>query len=93
MARRSMWCGFFGLCFLFVFLGCAAVSKSIDNYSACKADEVCYSEMMKVKNASYVVTKGAGSNFPLPSTAEVVAVVVSNIVSFGYGVFHGKKKG
>ena len=48
---------------------------------------------MKVKESSYVVAKTASSNIPLPSVPEVIAVVVSNIVSFGYGVFHGKKKG
>jgi len=34
MARRQMWCMFFGLCFFFTVAGCAAVSKSIDNYKA-----------------------------------------------------------
>lgn len=93
MARRQMWCSFFALCLLFTCLGCAAVSRSIENYKACEGDSVCLAEMEKVKESSYVVAKTASSNIPLPSVAEIIAVVVSNALSFGYGVFHGKKKG
>ena len=93
MARRQLWCSFFALCLLFTFLGCAAVSRSIENYKACEGDQVCMDGMQKVKESSYAVAKAASSNIPLPSAAEVIAVVVSNALSFGYGVFHGKKKG
>lgn len=93
MARRQMWCSFFAFCLLFICLGCAAVSRSIDNYKACQGDSVCLAEMNKVKESSYVVAKASSSNFPLPSVAEIIAVIVSNGLSFGYGVFHGKKKG
>lgn len=93
MRKKHFWVSFFGLCLLFVCLGCASVSRSIDNYKACAGDSVCMSEMQKVKESSYVVAKAASSNIPLPSVAEIIAVVVSNALSFGYGVFHGKKKG
>lgn len=93
MARRQMWCAFFSVCLLFTCLGCAAVSRSIDNYKACQGDQECLDQMTKVKESSYVVAKTASSNIPLPSVAEIIAVVVSNALSFGYGVFHGKKKG
>ena len=93
MTCRYFWCSFLGVCFLFTTLGCAAVSRSIDNYKACSGDQACLSEMTKVKESSYVVAKAASNNLPLPSVPEVIAVIVSNVVSFGYGVFHGKKKG
>ena len=92
MYRRMFWCTFFGFCLLFTCLGCASVSRAIDNYKACKDDPVCVQQMEDVKEASYVVSKTASSNIPLPSVPEVIAVIVSNVVSFGYGVFHGKKK-
>ena len=76
----------------FTCLGCASVSKALDNYKACQGDQVCMSEMTKVKDRAYVVAKASSSGFPLPSVAEIIAVAVSNVVSFGYGVFHGKKK-
>ena len=49
-------------------------------------------EMDKVKESTYVVTKAASSGFPVPSVPEIIAVLVSNLASFGYGVFHGKKQ-
>jgi SNF family Na+-dependent transporter len=93
MTRRTMWISFFAVCFFFTCLGCAAVTRSISNYKACVGDQECMAEMSKVKESSYVVAKAASSNIPLPSVAEIIAVVVSNALSFGYGVFHGKKKG
>ena len=93
MRRRSWIVGFFGVCVLFTILGCTTVSRSIKNYEACKGDPSCMSEMEKVKESSYVIAKSASSNIPLPSVAEIIAVLVSNGLSFGYGVFHGKRKG
>jgi len=92
MARRTMWISFFSLCVLFTCLGCASVSRVMDNYKACQGDRVCLEEMSKVKETSYVVAKASASGVPLPSVPEVIAVVVSNVLSFGYGVFHGGKK-
>lgn len=80
------------ICFTMTLLGCVAVKKSIDNYEACKGDVACVQKMDEARQASYVVTKSAAGPL-LPSTSEVVAVIVSNIVAFGVGVFHGKKKG
>lgn len=91
MARRSMWSAFFGLLLLLTCLGCASVSRAIDDYKSCAGDSECMSEMTKVKESSYVVAKAASSTMPLPSLPEVIAVVVSNLFSFGYGVFHGGK--
>lgn len=78
-------------CFCFTLLGCAAVSKAVDRYKACKGDPVCVQEMESVRQASYVVSKSAAGPM-LPSMSEVIAVLVSNVVSFGFGVFHGGKK-
>ena len=91
MVKKSFWVAYLSLCFLFTCLGCAALSTAVDNYKACKGDQVCVAEMSKVKEATYEVTRSAGSNFPVPSVPEILAFVVSNIVSLCYGVFHGSK--
>lgn len=84
---------FFVLLFCFTVTGCVAVKKSLDNYEACKGDSVCMSEMAQVKNTSYVVTKSATELMPLPSVGEGIALLVSNLVAFGFGVLKGRKKG
>lgn len=85
----------YGLFLLIVFfiVGCSAVKKSVDNFEACKGDPVCMEQMTTVKDTSYVITKGAASAFPIPSLGESVALVVSNIVAFIFGVLKGRKKG
>ena len=52
----------------------------------------CLKEMDKVRVSSYVVTKTATNSMPIPSVPEFIALVVSNVAAFVYGVFHGKKK-
>jgi len=76
---------------LLTFLGCVAVNKSIDNYKACKGDPVCLAEMEKVKEVTYdVVEPVVSAN--MPSMAQVIALTISNIVAFGFGVLKGRKK-
>ena len=82
----------FIVCFSLTLMGCVAVKKSLDNYQACKGDAVCLEEMNKARATAYTVTKAATGPL-LPSTSEVLAMIVSNVVSFGFGVFHGKKRG
>ena len=93
MVRKSFWIVYISLCLLFTGAGCAALNTAVENYKACKGDQVCMEEMKKAGEASYVVAKSASSSVPIPSVPEIIAVIVSNLVSFGYGVFHGKKKG
>jgi len=73
-------------------MGCVAVKKSLDNYEACKGDPACVESMESARVASYTVTKAAAGPM-LPSGPEVVAMLVSNVVAFGVGVWKGKKKG
>lgn len=82
----------FVCCFACTLLGCVAVKRSLDNYQACQGDVECVEKMESARQASYIVTKSAAGPL-MPSTAEVVAVLVSNVVAFGVGVFHGRKKG
>ena len=84
---------FFVLLLCFTVVGCVAVKKSLDNYEACKGDPVCMEEMTKVKASSYVGTKSATELMPLPSVGEGIALLVSNLVAFGFGVLKGRKKG
>jgi len=79
------------LCLFFTVSGCLTVKGALENYEACKGDQVCMAEMSKVQEASYVVTKSVSNNSPIPSLPEVLAVFVSNLISFGYGVFYGGK--
>jgi len=84
---------FFFLCLCFTVSGCLTVKGALDNYEACKGDAVCMEEMVKVKDTSYVVSKAAVSAYPLPSLGEGLALLVSNLVAFGFGVLKGRKKG
>ncbi|QXP08356.1 MAG: hypothetical protein [Arizlama microvirus] len=85
------WFLFLVLCFTLI--GCHTVKKSLDNYEACKGDQVCMEEMTKVKESSYVISKSAVAAYPLPSVGEGIALLVSNLVAFGFGVLKGRKKG
>lgn len=93
MRRRFFWVPFFSLVILFTVIGCSSVYRALDNYKACAGDSECLSNMESVRENSYVVTKSAASGLPIPSMPEIIAIAVSNLLSFGYGVFHGKKKG
>ncbi|WNK14590.1 MAG: hypothetical protein [Microvirus sp.] len=84
---------FFVLLLCFTVTGCVVVKKSLDNYEACKGDPVCMEEMTKVKESSYVISKSAVAAYPLPSVGEGIALLVSNLVAFGFGVLKGRKKG
>lgn len=83
----------FLLCSIFVIIGCASTKEALDRYEACKGDPVCISEMEKVKSVSFSVTKGAVTPFVPSSPAELIALGVSNLLSFAFGVWKGKKKG
>lgn len=72
-------------------IGCVTVSKSLEKYRACKDDPECYTMMLSAKEASYTVTEAAVSS-SIPSGAQSIALVVSNIVAFAVGVWKGKKK-
>lgn len=73
---------------LLFFVGCAAV----DRYDSCKSDPVCLQKMEDAKAASYVVSTSAAKASGVPSGAELIGLLVSNIVAFGTGVWHGKRK-
>ena len=92
MVRRSLWVGFLSCCLLLTVAGCLTVSKAVQAYEECKGDVECLKEMDQVRVSSYVVTKSATNSMPIPSVPEFIALVVSNVVAFVYGVFHGKKK-
>lgn len=79
------------LCFMI--MGCVATKQAMDNYEACKGDLQCVQEMSRVKDTSYVITKSATEFMPLPSVGEGIALLVSNLVAFGFGVLKGRKKG
>ena len=79
------------LCFSATLLGCSSVQRSMEAYEACKADSECVAEMDKARSTSYVITKTAASSTGFPSVPEVLAVLVSNLASFGVGVLRGKK--
>ena len=81
------------LCLFFTVSGCLTVKGALENYEACKGDQVCMEEMTKVKESSYVVSKAAVAAYPLPSVGEGIALLVSNLVAFGFGVVKGRKKG
>ena len=81
------------LCLFFTVSGCLTVKGALENYEACKGDQVCMEEMVKEKDTSYVVSKAAIAANPLPSVGEGIAVVLSNLVAFGFGVLKGRKKG
>ena len=55
--------------------------------------------MSKVKEDAYVATKtvsqavASSASLSFPSVSEALAVLVSGLVSYVYGVRHGKKKG
>lgn len=83
---------FFLVMFVITSLGCVAVTKSLDNYNACVGDPVCVSEMAKVKSTTHAVVETTASSLGAPTAPEFIAVVVSNLVSFGFGVLKGKKK-
>jgi len=83
----------FFLCCVFMVTGCLTVKGALDKYEACKGDQVCMAEMSKVKESSYIVSKAAVNAYPLPSVGEGIALVISNLVAFGFGVVKGRKKG
>ena len=76
---------------LLTFLGCVAVNKSIDNYKACKGDPVCMSEMEKVQQLTYNAVEPVAQS-SIPSIGEIIALAISNIAAFGFGVMQGRKK-
>lgn len=81
------------LLLLFLFLvGCSATNEAVQNYESCKNDPECYHQMLDVKEKSYIATKTGLNLSGLPSAAEVLALVVSNMAAFGVGVLKGKKK-
>ena len=84
---------FFFLVICFTVVGCAATKQALDNYEACKGDKVCIEQMENVRSASYTVAKSATNSIPLPSLAEGIAIAVSNLIAFGFGVLKGRKKG
>lgn len=83
----------FALLVVLTFVGCLQVRRSVDNYQACKGDPVCWAEMNNVKEDTYNITKVATSAMPSVSIQEGIALLISNIVAFGFGVMKGKKKG
>ena len=79
--RRSTIGVVFVLMLLFVIVGCKTVKDSINYYEACKGDSDCVSEMVKAGSTAKIVTTSAASALPVGnSVAEVVGVLVSNIV-------------
>lgn len=74
-------------------MGCAATKQALDNYEACKGDSVCIEQMEQVRTESYTVAKTATNYLPMPSLGEAIALGVSNLVAFGFGVLKGRKKG
>ena len=84
----------FVLCFLLLFcLGCATVSKSVDNFQACKDDPVCFAQMEQLKSSSHIIVESAVSSVPFPSVPEWIAIGISNVLAFAFGAMRGKKKG
>ena len=73
---------------LWFVVGCAAVGR----YDNCKNDPVCVQKMNDARQASYIVSKSTAQATGMPSSAEVIALLVSNLVAFGTGVWHGKRK-
>lgn len=90
---------FFLLMFALTSLGCVAVKNAHEKYLACAGDLKCYEEMSKIKENAYVATKtvsqavASSASMSFPSIPEALAVLVSGLVSYVYGVRHGKKKG
>lgn len=89
--RRFFLVQFLLVCVFLTCVGCAAVSRSIDNYKACQGDQECLDQMTNVKEVTYAVTKNTATSFPFPSVPETIALVISNVVSFGFGAFRGSK--
>lgn len=63
-----------------------------DRYNACMSDDDCRSQVMDVKDHTYALTKVGVQSTPMPNVAEIIAVLVSNVVAFGVGVLKGKRK-
>lgn len=78
----------FLLCVICVCMGCAAVSKSVDYYSACKSDEACYAQMLANGNITKAVVKQVASQ---PSVADLLGQIAGFIASGLTGVLLGKK--
>lgn len=74
-------------------VGCKSVQVALDNYEACQGNSICIAEMEAVRSASYTVTKSAVNSFPLPNVGETIAITVSNLLAFVFGMFRGKRKG
>lgn len=56
------------------------------------ADPVCKQEVETYANYTHLTTETAVSQVSIPSFAEGMALVLSNIVAFVFGVIKGKKK-
>ena len=83
--------------FLFVLLllitsaGCITTKQAVDDYQRCMADAECSAQVNAVKSHSYVATETAITTSGIPRLADIIAVIVSSVVSFGFGVVKGRK--
>lgn len=75
-------------CLLIVGIGCASVQKATDYYSACKADEACYAQMVQNGNISSAVVSTVAKSAKLE---DILGQVAFNLVSGLTGVILGRK--
>lgn len=71
-----------------VVMGCAAVSRSIDYYEACKNDEACFAQMEANKALTSSVVHKVGDS---TNMVDVLSVIAGNIASGLTGILLGKK--
>lgn len=71
--------------------GCTAVKGTLNDYDRCASDLDCMAEIQTVKDSTYMTTKMATSSIPI-GVPDIIALVVSNIASFGVGVVKGRRK-
>lgn len=76
---------------LFVVVGCASVSRSVEDYNACMADPQCADSVNAVRDNTRTVVTATSSALPLPSIPEVVGLIASNVIAFAVGVRRGGK--
>lgn len=79
---------FFSLVLFMTILGCAGVRTSLENYEACKGDVDCMRSVEQTREAAFAVSRSA-VNSAFPSTADALALIISNGIAFAVGVWRG----
>lgn len=78
-------------CLLLFVFGCKTTEQAIEDYRRCVNDPVCVQEVERSKNVSYSVIKTAGTGFTNNPIVDGLALLLSNALSLGVGIYKGRK--